>query len=441
MILTYFSVFFTLFKAWFLYVFKIKNSNPALYHSAVYLFSKQSFRLPQSARTDPFIILRTFFAFLREIFARQPLLQKLNDKPVAAFDSYFNAVQRRVEYLRYFKVEPGLFLSRVDLFGSFNILQGLVHLFAALILFPFLILFSFSSHRANYALFFRVIPEWISLIRLLKEHRIKRIYHFCIYEHDANFITYLLSKRGILTSKIPSEVPLMFANKTIVADELCLCFAYQKEEVKKFKDTMFVNKISQWLPEMQITYLHHYTGRNLETPVNRIGFYSSAFWLRKKLGHSIADVGSYDAEEELLRYIADYLKKNKDIRLTMFTHPYEKKTVQLFEETKQYYATIFGKELEERMEYTGMEEKSTETFDRVNIGISVFSTIMFERISLGFKTLLAPLDKKDFPIEESPFRNICAYTKEQLFEKLDAGLVLSNEEFFKMNGISSYKAV
>ena len=91
-----------------------------------------------------------------------------------------------------------------------------------------------------------------------------------------------------------------------------------------------------------------------------------------------------------------------------------------------------------RVELTDTTIKSTEAFAKVNIGISVFSTIIFERISLGFKTILAPLDKKDFPLSGSPFRNICAYTREELFSKLDKNLSMNNKEFFEVNNVSAY---
>ena len=56
-------------------------------------------------------------------------------------------------------------------------------------------------------------------------------------------------KSGVYINKIPSEVPLVFANKVIVADELSFCFAYQKEEFEEFRETMFVKKTQQWVPE------------------------------------------------------------------------------------------------------------------------------------------------------------------------------------------------
>ena len=424
----------TLARAFFLYKTGNKTADKKLYYSAIYLFSKQSFRLPQSAKKDLFIIFKTYFTVLKDIFTKKPDIKKVSEGNVGVFDSSYNAQEMRIEYLKHFGVSGNYFISRENLSGSLNVVMDLLR---NSFLYFLICGFFFSRRRVNYALLLRETLEWRNLILLLKKNNITKLYHFCIYEKDANMLSHILAKHNIQTVKITSEVPLTFANKIIVADEIKLCFGYQNEEVKAFKDTIFSDKIETWMPEMQMNYRDKYEVKT-ELPQNSIGFYSSAFWLRKKLNHSVADVGSYDAEEELLNFVADYLKQNTEVKLILFTHPYEKRSEELFTQTKQHYLKIFGADLMPRIELTNTKERSTDAFDKVNIGISVFSTIMFERISMGFKTILAPLDTKNFPLTGSPFRNICAYTREELFSKLDKNLPLSNDEFFEVNEIKSY---
>jgi hypothetical protein len=356
----------------------------------------------------------------------------------AVFDANESSREKREEYLNYFGAKPAYFISRNQLCGSLTGAHRVIHvLFISLFVLP-LIPFSLSRRRVNYALLLTEMVEWVNLYYVLKTNRITQLYHFCIYEKDSNFLAYWLQKKEISVSKIPSEVPLTFANKIVIADELCLCFPYQHEEVKMFHETMFVNKLSDWLPEMQISYINQYKDKNFEVPVNRIGYYSGAFWFRVKMNHSIADIGSYDVEHHLLQNIASYLEARPNINLLVFLHPHEKKNPAHFEETKQYYRTVFGEELLKRVEFTEANVRSTDCFHLINIGLSVFSTIVFERLSLGFKTLLAPMEKTDFPLENSPFRNICCYTKEQLFSKLDENLKYNKEEFFCNNKIDYY---
>ncbi len=440
MFLNYLFILFNIFLGHLKFLFGLRSSNPKLYYVSLYLFSKQTFRLPKSAQKDFLIIIKTYFFVLKQIFFVKPEIHILDTGNVVAFDSGFNAEEKRLQYLKHFNVTPGYFLSRQNLIGSLSILQACVHFIFVTLFFISLLPFSFAKNKVNYAMLLREIVEWTNLISIFKKNKINKLYHFCIYEKDANFLTYLLNKKNIWVSKITSEVPLDFANKIIVTNELCLCFAYQVEEVEAFKTTMFYDRLQVWLPEMQISYLNNYSNRTFEIPLNTIGFYSSALWLRKKLNHTPADIGSYDVEEILLRNIAQYLVKNRNLKLIIFTHPLEKRTAENSLLTKQYYEDIFGTEMEKNIELSDDKIKSTEIFHKVNIGIAVFSTIVFERLSLGFKTILAPFGKKDFPLMSSPFRNICVYTKEELFEIMDKNLNLTKAHFFENNGISSYRS-
>ncbi len=438
MIGSYFSVLFKLFGGWFLYIFGIKGSK--LYYSSIYLFSKQSFRMPQSAKADLLVVFKSYFKTVKMIFNKRPEVKAIGESPVAILDSSFNGMDMRLNYLHYFNVVPGIFLSRGNLSGAVNFGSRLLNFLLITKLFSFFWLGSFSRNRVNYALLLSEAVEWMNCIHSLAQNKIAKIYMFSIYEKDCNFLAYLLMKKNIKVSKVTSEVPLTFANKIIVTNELDLCFSYQKEEVEAYKRTLFYDSLEVWFPEAQAGYLNHYVKKTFDVPEKAIGFYSSALWLRKKLNHSLTTVGSYDAEETVLKFVAEYLKLRTDINLVIFAHPYEKRTDELFKDALQYYRSIFGNELSERVEVKGKETNSTLNFDKVNVGISLFSTVMFERLNLGFKTILTPIDKTDFPLLESPFRNICAYSKQELFGKLDKNIPLSKKDFFKVNGIESYES-
>lgn len=438
MIVSYFLIVLRVFGAWFIYIFRLKALHPKLYYSSIYLFSKQSFRLPQSAKSDFFIVFKSYLNTLKTVFNKSEEVRKASSGNVAVLDSTIKGADVRANYLSVFGVKPDLFLGRESLSGSFTLGQKIWGLILATKLFSFFWLGSFSRNRAAYALLLRESVEWLNLLTILKGNKMTELYMFCIYEKDSNMLAHLLMKRKIKVNKITSEVPLTFANKIIVADKIILCFNYQKEELEAYKKTMFYSETETWLPEAQGAYLHLYNNRSFEIPQQTIGFYSSAFWLRKKLNHSIADVGSYDAEEKVLKFVSEYLAADPKTKLVIFTHPYEKRTEELWKDTLAYYKTVLSPEIKDRVEITEKGISSTHTFNRVNIGISVFSTIMFERINLGFKTILTPIDKTDFPLVNSPFRNICAYSKEELFDKLNSNLSLSQKDFFERNNINNY---
>jgi hypothetical protein len=211
------------------------------------------------------------------------------------------------------------------------------------------------------------------------------------------------------------------------------------EEVKMLSETLFYSKIETWMPEMQLNYLHLYDKKQIELPVNVIGFYSGACWLRKKLDHTILEtIGSYDAEEQILKNLLEYVGKNPTLRLMIFLHPIEKRNKNNFDDAMKYYSAIISEDLRSNVEFYPPDSPGVFGFDKINIGVSLFSTIMFERLSLGFKCILNPVDKPDFPIANSPFRNICAYSKSELFEKLDKNINLSKEEYLRENNIQNY---
>ncbi len=435
MIINYFLIIFNVFGGWFAYIFKTKSR---LYYASVYLFSKQSFRLPQSAKSDHLIIFKSYYNTVKQIFSSEPEIKKLGEGNFAVLDSSFVGWDTRQNYLAHFGIKPDVFLSRQNLLGGFSIGHKIIAFIIASKMFSFFWLGSFSRNRASYALVIREAVEWFNTFLILRKNKIEKLYMFSIYEKDSNMLAYLLMNRGIKVNKITSEVPLTFANKIIIANEIILGFNYQNEEIEAYKDSMFYDSVQTWFPEAQGGYLKNYAHQTFSVPINTIGFYSSAFWLRKKINHSIADVGSYDAEEIVLKYVLDYIKERENLKLVIFTHPYERKTNVIYTETLKYYNSIISPGIMKRVEISGTETNSTLTFNKVNIGISLFSTVMFERINLGFKTILAPIDKKDFPLLNSPFRNICAYNKEELFTKLDKNVFLNRKEFFEVNKIESY---
>jgi hypothetical protein len=82
--------------------------------------------------------------------------------------------------------------------------------------------------------------------------------------------------------------------------------------------------------------------------------------------------------------------------------------------------------------------KSSESFFKVNIGLMAYSTLLFERLSLGFKTFIGTNFPTSFPLEGSPLNNLCLSS----FEKLESALLLANEEtekeFFAQKGLENY---
>jgi hypothetical protein len=138
-------------------------------------------------------------------------------------------------------------------------------------------------------------------------------------------------------------------------------------------------------------------------------------------------------EKLLLEYLKEYLAAHPHIKLILYPHPKEKRNVN---ETKQHYRELL-KGL--TFEFADFNDLSAATFFNAELAVAFNSTLVHERIYFGFKTLILPLDHPGFPIEGSSFRNICAYSKEELFLKIDKTLLQTEDEFFEINNLQNYR--
>ena len=87
-----------------------------------------------------------------------------------------------------------------------------------------------------------------------------------------------------------------------------------------------------------------------------------------------------------------------------------------------------------------MDETSTaDKFNAVDIAISPISTVLFERLFCGYKTLIGCYDMNDFPVSNSNFSNITFRNLEELKLLLNKSLKQSKDEFFKSNNLIGYR--
>ena len=417
-------------------IFNIKKNSP-LYYAGKSL-SQITFRLPSESKKDVFITLRIYKRIFINLFKRKNVFLKLNQNSnTAIFDANHHAFELRDRYIKTYSGEDCLaFISKNDLICFLSIYLAffyVVILISSLI--PIFFISLFSKNKFHFPLMIQEFIETIQLIYLVKTHHISKIHYFCIYERDSNICAFILMKFGVYVNKIPSEVPLCFFNKTIIANELSFCFAYQKEEFDVFTKTMFVEKTNLWAPEQILNVPKRFltSDKNDKKPIYDIGFFSSGNWLRSQLGD--IDLGHNDKENEelILRGLIDYAQQN-NLKLRLFLHPLEKK-VQCKMASEVYYKEFLQFN---NVSLADTTISSIEGFDDINIGVSLYSTLMFERIYLGFKTILAPFDYDDFPIKQSSLNQICVHNIQQLYAKLDVNLKLTTIDFFETNHLKNY---
>lgn len=236
-------------------------------------------------------------------------------------------------------------------------------------------------------------------------------------------------KCNIYINKIPSEVPLQFWNKIIVADKLSLCFRYQEEEYNYYKKTIHVKDIQHWIPESSLELEENYAFSLNKTTPNSIGFYSSGMWYRQLV--DILDLPNADVfEMQLLNYLQTFVNKYPKYVLKVFLHPIEK---QHMDKTIEYYSKFPFK-----VEFSDLKLGNPKKFFDSDVVVTLYSTLAFERIFWGFKTIIVPLGQEDFPIQNSVLNGVCAKSEIELNERLLEALEYPAKNYFAQKQMSNY---
>lgn len=409
-------------------------AEPSAFNNSVKThFGHQSFRFLEKATKDPLISLKIYKSLLIGVFQNQKFVLKDSDSSVAIFDSDLNWIAQRTEYVEKLSGDKiKLVAARSELRKSTSLFSAFFVLLCCVVSFPFIFLISaFSSDKLRAPLHILNTIEAINLVALINKHKINKLHFFSIYESDANLLAYVIMKCGIHVNKISSEVPLQFWNKTVVADSLSMCFRYQQDEYNLFKETMFVKQIQHWIPENSFIAAKQYISKNNVIKRGTVGFYSSGMWLRAKQGKTDLKDNAFQNETELFNFLVDFVNASSGYKLVVFLHPNEKKNMA---ETLEYYNA-----LTKNIEIADISISNAEQFYNADVGVTWLSTLSYERLFWGFKTLIYPLGHDDFPIQNSNFCNVCARSEVELKIKLNAALENGKDEFFAANGLKGFR--
>jgi hypothetical protein len=287
----------------------------------------------------------------------------------------------------------------------------------------------FDSRRKNLALLIREVIEWTAVIDFISANKIKEFFDFTPFEKDSNSLAYQLKAWRIKVTKIPSPGPLTGHHTFMIADDVVLSSAYQMEELPNFEH-WYITELLHWPPEQYLRYAHCYVHAPFP-PINTIGFYSHGEWARRKAGHADFGFGIQENEMFLLECLKTFLKKHPEFQLMVFPHPKER----LHHEFEHFYASYFEGT---NTLIAPVEMKSSETFFKANVGLMAYSTLLFERLALGYKTFIGTQFQTSFPIEGSPLKNLCLSN----YKAFETALLLANQEtdkeFFQRQGLNNY---
>jgi hypothetical protein len=292
----------------------------------------------------------------------------------------------------------------------------------------------FSKERSNRALTIIEVLEIALLMKIVEQQRIQKIFDFVPFEVDSNLL-YLCTRRlGAKTTKIPSPGPLSMHNSIVLTDTLVLSSGYHFEELPLLKKNFrFVEQII-WAPERAHTYYHLYTLKDYPEQRKHIGFYSHGEWVRKIKGLVKETSSLLSAEDETLRMLGQWVHEHRDYTLTIYPHPKERKSFDA-EALTEYYRKTIG---HTHFKLASADKGTTLRFHEVDVAVTCYSTIIFERLYCGFKTIIKKIDEHEFPKSDSPLNSVCFENYDELEKLLLQCESLTDADFFKTFALDKY---
>lgn len=391
----------------------------------------KSFKFSEKDTTDILIVFKYYKNILR-----RPILpiESLRCKNLIIGGPQ-STKGNRISYLNFFN-SPGSYdfigSETMKAFHSYG--DKLGYIISSIWVLPFVFIGSvFAKNRSSFALLMEYPLFLKSLLKVLKGNKGVPLFYFYIFELETNLIAYYFMKKGVKITKIASEVPISLWNRHILASDLVLCNAFQKEEVKLYQETIEVENILSWGAEHSHKYLDFYKNLDEEPPSNSLGFYSTASWVRKMEGHIDQGVDMEEGELQTLRAIKNVVDRKKEVDLVIFLHPKEKNEKYL-KLTSDRYDKILGKG---KYKFGEINKPSSHCFHMVDLAVAFNTTLMYERLYCGYKSLLMPMNP-NMPVEGTSLEKICAKSPEELEEFIISALKETRVEFFKSRGIDHY---
>ncbi len=401
------------------------------------LKTSMSFRLPEKAKDDRLIGFRVWRRMQQSISRNH---QK-DYTPGLGKSMVIQGVARNKErILRYLNFQSeekiAYFIAKDELpFKSQELSRAdlrALHLFSLKTALQCLV----RSDRKNRALYPSFCLEFWAICDFARREKIERAYDFAPYLIDANWYTKGLQEIGVHVNKIPSSGPLKAHNRYLLGNSLALSTPYQLMEVEKFRATIRVDRILKWIPERALEYIQIYQNPNLpEPPKFSIGYYSHGGWLRAASGHADNGLNIPQAELALMEDLSAWLSHEPDKELLIFLHPKERQP-EVFEQCEAFYKKHFAGI---KYRFSDQKKSSSEGFHLVDLGIAVYSTVLYERLFAGYKSLIGNYGMTDFPDPNSSLARICFQSREALFEQLETVFEEDRRTFFKEKGLEDYR--
>lgn len=416
------------------YLSEDKNSDE--YLAAVCIFEHITYKLLSTSDTDKFIGFRTFFNLIKQVLTyRNDIILELDKSgKMIILAGGVKSPQVIIDYIEQSSGKK----AHSYMEKGFLLQSPIVRRKDILVFLPFAFLqairSTFHVRRSNMALVIVELAEIAALLKFIRVNQIDQVFDFLPYEKDSNFMALVLASENVKVTKNPSPGPLALLNRIVIADTMTLSTPYQQEEVKRFASTMRVKEFLLWPPERALTYYKNYITHK-PTPEFTLGYYSHGQWLRKEQLHTDNGLRAEDAEDELLELMGKFVRNNPKYKLVVFPHPREKSANNI-DKAKAYYDKML-----QGVAYELVKEniQTTSCFDKVDIAIVLYSTVIYERLFCGYKTIISNKSVRSFPMNNSALNRICFQNYEGMERLINRYINKDTSYFFEDTGLENYQ--
>ncbi len=357
----------------------------------------RSFDLPEKDRYS----YRALLAGIKRVYAfpiGAALKTQSKGNSILVYDLGSDSEKNRREFLYYYGIKNDLEFISSNKMKHFN--SGLDKILFLIVTIPVqlhvLIFGLFKKDKSGLNSILTNILLTRNFIRNAIHKKASQIILFSIYDTNSSFLANCLMKNKIYVSQVASEVPLYKWNKLIVTNELILCSEYQEYELSEFKDTLLFDKYTLFGPELYYMVADLYKDAPVKN--NKLGFYSTGGWIRKKLGHADQGLDIEWFETKILKDLAVILQKRKEIELIIYPHPREWIHFSGSEkEMRKFYSGFLG---DTTFKINAAGKPTNLIFDEVYVAICYMTTVIFERMHAGRKSAFVYFKEKGFPVKQ-----------------------------------------
>lgn len=212
----------------------------------------------------------------------------------------------------------------------------------------------------------------------------RQAYLFRPYRLESPIVAAFLMERGVDVGVVVGTTPMAAHLRRLVASSAVLCTAYQIDEFAALEPLGRNGAWELWGPTEIVEMQERYTEQALPDLPNVVGVYTQGFWARVEMGSIRAEDAAPHIEHErrFVEVVREYAASHPDVRIVFFPHPMERRR---FRETG-----VHGYGLVLDLPNTSAHFEASNSmlaFDEVGLGLTTVSTIGFDRLHLGLRTL------------------------------------------------------